>query len=548
MSAKVQDHEYHQPSSEGESGTQPLSEGFLALGVKIELLVDRWYAWPHLLAPVQQGFNLLYRYLPALKSFVAAPAVHAAAARDPEMFGGPFVDLPASDVSAVRQYIATVEAKRADILSLVSNFKRLDASLQGSASGHSLDMLQSHIPVNLRGMIDLVYDLHNHPKIRILEEMFEEDDLGHRDSQEILLHRQRDVDRPFFLSTPRIGLEGGTFAKVTFDDEALQALAGARSAPVDIGEIASAIGIPHWQLAKYFTSEAPTGTAAGYDGEGVRVRYFGHAAILIETRETTILIDPTAAWDKSADGSHLSFEDLPPRIDVLVVSHGHQDHLVPEMLVQLRGRVGTVLIPPANNGDLADPSIKRILKRLGYRSIVTLDPLESFAVADGGVTALPFTGEHCDLDIHSKQCLFIELRGRRICLFVDADAINWEVYKRLAHRFSDADLMLVGMECFGAPLSWLYGPLLSSPLSKRDDDSRRMSGADAERAWRLAEEIRPKQVLVYAMGQEPWMRYLMGLQYQEDSFQLVQVRTFIEKCRAAGFPAELLSLAKEIVL
>jgi L-ascorbate metabolism protein UlaG (beta-lactamase superfamily) len=532
---------------EAETGHAPIREGFLSPDVKIELLVDRWYAWPHLLSPVHQAMNLAFRYLPAIRSFVAAPSVHAAAARQPAMFGGPFVEIDASGVPEMRRYIADVERRRGRALALAQEYRAFDNRLQRAATGHSLDSFQDEIPEALRGFVDLVYDLHSHPKIRLLEEMFEEDDLGHRDAQEILLHRQADRERPFFLSTPRISTDG-LFVRSPFDSDGVASLAAARTQIVQLDDLSRLLDTPPQLLANFLTEDKSPSRASRYDGDGVRVRYFGHACLLVETAETSILIDPTAAWDRDPEGGHFSFADFPERIDVLILSHGHQDHLSPEFLVQLRDRVGVVLIPPSNSGDLADPSLRRILRRLGYRRIVTIEPLETFETVDGRITALPFTGEHCDLDVHSKQCVFIELKGRRICCFVDADGIDWEIYRRILPRFVNVDLMFVGMECFGAPLSWLYGPLLPKPLAKRDDDSRRMSGANAARAWQLAEAIRPRQAYVYAMGQEPWMRYLMGLNYHEDSVQLSESRQFVSRCREAGIAAELLFRHQELEL
>jgi L-ascorbate metabolism protein UlaG (beta-lactamase superfamily) len=511
---------------------------YLSRATKVELLVDRWYAWPHLLAPAQQAMNLAFRYLPFARSFVSAPAIHVAAANDPAMFGGPFMDLPVSAAAEVREYVARTTSTRARALQFAEAFRDFDARLQSSANGFSLDELYPHVPPALRGLVNLVYDLNDHPKLRILEEMMAEDDLGHVAAQEIFLHREPDTDRTFFLSTPRLPSHGGQFVGAPFASDAVRALIEARNRPLDLLELSDQLKLPLEALSGWFTNERPTMHAQAYDGPGVRIRYFGHACLLIETADCSILVDPTAAWERHDGLRHLTFEDLPETIDYLFLSHGHQDHLSPEMLAQIRDRVRTVLIPPHNRGELSDPSLHRLLTCLGYRSIRSLEPLESIALPDGVLTALPFTGEHCDLDIHAKQCAVVELRGRKICLFVDSDAIDPEVYNRLLPRLSSPDVMFVGMECFGAPLSWLYGPLLTAAKSKRNDGSRRLSGANCERAWTLAEKLKPAHAYVYAMGQEPWMRYLMGLNYTEDSVQITESGAFVERCRSAGIVAE----------
>ena len=55
------------------AGDGQIGQGFLKSGVKLEPLVDRWYAWPLQLAPAQQALNLAFRYLPTVRSFIAAP-------------------------------------------------------------------------------------------------------------------------------------------------------------------------------------------------------------------------------------------------------------------------------------------------------------------------------------------------------------------------------------------------------------------------------------------------------------------------------------------
>jgi L-ascorbate metabolism protein UlaG (beta-lactamase superfamily) len=522
-------------------------DAYLSQDVKIEPLVDSWHAWPHLLAPAQQALNLAYRYLPIVKSFVRAPSVHLAAAADPSMFGGPFLDLPVTAIDAAKAYIAEVEFKRTEALKFASEFRKLETTLL-TYDGYSLDKARETAPDTLRGRIELAYNLNNHPKIRILEEMLQEDDLAHRSSQELLLHRTPDTARQFFLSTPRLDVPNALRIRTHFNSEAAQMLAGARTSPVNLDELAKASGSRVAGLLPFFTEGRAAPAATPYTGDGIRVSYFGHAAVLIETSHLTILIDPVLAYDQQPEGHHLRFQDLPDKIDVLLISHGHQDHFCPEILIQIRERVGLVVVPPSNTGELADPSLERMLKALGYSSIKTLPPLESIETCDGRITALPFSGEHCDLDVHAKQCLMLELKGKRLCFFVDSDAVDLDVYRRIASRLSDPDLMLIGMECFGAPLGWLYGPLISGPVSKRNDASRRLSGANCQRAWHLTQLLHPARVFVYAMGQEPWMKYLMGLNYREDSVQLKESTEFVERCRASGITAEHLYLHKVLEL
>ena len=179
-------------------------EMFLDTTVKIEPLVDRWAAWPHLLSPVQQALNLTFRFLPIARSFVASPASHVAASKNPNLFGGPFLDLPETAVERVIQYISRIEDNRSEAIAFAREFREFDLALQVSATGYSLDAFQKSMPPSMMGLVELVYNTNNHPKIRLLEEMFVDHDLGLKYSQEVLLHRESELNRPFFLSTPRL--------------------------------------------------------------------------------------------------------------------------------------------------------------------------------------------------------------------------------------------------------------------------------------------------------------------------------------------------------
>jgi hypothetical protein len=107
--------------------------------------------------------------------------------------------------------------------------------------------------------------------------------------------------------------------------------------------------------------------------------------------------------------------------------------------------------------------------------------------------------------------------------------------------------LFIGMECNGAPLTWLYAPLMGKPVNRRNNESRRLSGANCERATNVLQEIKAPHVYVYAMGQEPWMKYLMGLEYTPDAIQLTESAQFVAQCQAAGLVAERFFGSKEML-
>ena len=64
----------------------------------------------------------------------------------------------------------------------------------------------------------------------------------------------------------------------------------------------------------------------------------------------------------------------------------------------------------------------------------------------------------------------------------------------------------------------------------------------------IVEQFRCKEVYVYAMGQEPWLNYVMSVKYTPESHPIVQSNQLIEGCKAKGKIAERLFGEKEILL
>lgn len=523
---------------------------YLRPETKIEPLVCGWYAWTHLVSPLQLAMNVAFRHIPLLKSFLANPRIHLAAARDASLFGGPFVCVSQEQVPLVRQLLRDLEQRCARAIALAEDWKRLDLRLQEVGCGYSLQDFYMRPPDTLSGLVEFLYDLNNHPRLRIYEELLYDEDLC-AGAQEIMLSDVPEDERAFFMSTPRLAAAGNMIFRMAFADPRIDGLAAAKRSPVSFRELAAQFAVATPQLPsfrRFFTETPPARNACDYSGSGVRVRYFGHACVLLQTDRTSILVDPMFAWDTKAD-RRLTFNDLPDRIDYVVLSHNHQDHCSPEMLLPLRGRIERVLVPRGNSGSLADPSMRLMLKQLGISAVTELSPFDVARFDAGHITSLPFPGEHVDLDIHSRHGIFIEAQGRRFAFLVDSDGWDAGLFARITRRIgAKLDALFIGMECNGAPLTWLYGPLLTKPISRRDDESRRLSGLDSRRAWAVLQHFEVSQVFVYAMGQEPWLKYIMGLQYTPESVQLKEVAQLLERCREAGVHAEHLYISKELEL
>ena len=523
---------------------------FLRSDTKIEPLACGWYAWGHLVPPVQHALNIAFRQLPLLRSFVSNPSVHEAAASDPELLGAPFVQLQKADVPQVANLLASTVGDCANLIQLAEGLMALHRQLQESANGFSLEGQYKTLPSCLRGLVELTYDLGNQPGVRINEELSYCPELDNSKTQQIALFSTKDRDRAFFLNTPRLDSAERLILPMPFADRRFDLLAASRIRPTSSSQLLDVLRVPEplrERFLRYFSTTPPPRNQPEYLGEEVRVRYFGHACVLIQTSKASILVDPMLVGGPEEEEATLTMNDLPDFIDYVFLTHNHQDHLCPEILLQLRSRIGKILVPRTNPSNLADPSMKLILRALGFDNVTVMDPLDSVPIADGEITSLPFYGEHADLSISGKHGLHLRLEGRTFAFLADANCVDRALYRRLIERLGKIDTLFIGMECDGAPLTWLYSPYLPRPVKRKDDESRRLSGSDSDRAWAVAEEIGCSRAFVYAMGQEPWLKHLCGLQYTAESKQIVESNKFVERCRDGGIPAERLYGCREML-
>ncbi len=507
---------------------------FLRQDVIAEPLVDGFYAWLHTVAPVQAAMNLAFSQVPLLESYLQSPQVHVNAAVNPDLRGGFFVNVPEARAGEVRELLASVKRERGAMLRLAGAVAAAEEVVRQGASGFDLTPLYPRLPGELAGLVEIGYDTSNQPQLRYLEPVAYEVAFD-ASRQSVQLSLESGCERPFIMSTPRLGGPGVVELGVGFDHPGLAELFCARFRPVAAGALAESLGLGGGALAGLMRA-GPDLAADRHVAAGARVRYFGHACLVLQTPQAAVVTDPFISADVAAPG-RFTYRDLPDWIDLVLVTHGHQDHIVLETMLALRGRVGAVVVPRSGRGSLCDPSLGLYLGRVGL-PVLEVDDFAEVGFPGGSVTATPFLGEHADLDIRAKQTYCVRLGGRVVFVGADSSGIDPVVYRHIRSHVGPVDMAFLGMECAGAPLTWLYQALLTRPVTKKMSDSRTLSGSNAAQAAAIMTELGAGEAYVYAMGEESWLGHVMATSYTEDSYQLRQVAEFLAWCAQHGIKAD----------
>ncbi|NJR62586.1 MAG: NAD-dependent epimerase/dehydratase family protein [Cyanobacteria bacterium CRU_2_1] len=512
-----------------------------------EPLFNQWYAWSYLIPPASAALYVANSHLKILESFLEAPQLHQAALSDPAMRGGPFIPYDASRVPELQALFDRTRQEQADLLELGQAIHDLDQLLQ-QPKGYSLEPLYAQTPAPLRGYVELVYDTHHHASMRLLEGLLYRSAYYQTAFQSIALYLGNEDRRAFVLSTPRLKESHSLHLAIPFSDPRLDRLFQMRQIPGDYTEIRKMLDIEDDRVFASLFTDIPPKQQPHYTEDAVRVRYYGHACVLIETANVSVLCDPLISYQNQSGLSRYTYLDLPDAIDYALITHNHQDHVMLETLLQLRHKIRTVIVPKSNKGSLIDPSLKLILQAIGFTNVQEIDELETMPIPEGEITGLPAFGEHGDLNIGAKTAYLIRVKQRSILCAADSNNIEPQLYDHLATLLGTIDVIFIGMECDGAPYTWAYGSLLTQPISRKMAQTRRLDGSNADRAIQLIRRFNPQQVYVYAMGQEPWLTHITSIDYTDTSRPILESNQLIEYCRQRNIHSERLLGCKEIIL
>lgn len=180
------------------------------------------------------------------------------------------------------------------------------------------------------------------------------------------------------------------------------------------------------------------------DRERCRITFLGHASALIAMNGMNILTDPHLGrhiffFIRRRDSVPLRVRELPP-LDLLLVSHGHYDHLDLPTLRKL----------PSDIPVVAAPGLRGVLRWARKRRVVTLGEWESRKFGDIKVTAVPaehFLGRP-PLFPHSKYQGYI-IEGDSTVYFAGDSGI-FDGLSEIGYRW-DIDVALLPIGAYNPP-------------------------------------------------------------------------------------------------
>ena len=120
----------------------------------------------------------------------------------------------------------------------------------------------------------------------------------------------------------------------------------------------------------------------------ISITWLGHASFLIKLGKQHILTDPFLSKTAGPFGigpnryiaSGIKISDL-PKIDSILISHNHYDHLDSETLKKIRNKNNITVICPLK--------LSRTINSLGYKKVIELDWYEKQKNINFNITAVP---------------------------------------------------------------------------------------------------------------------------------------------------------------
>lgn len=440
-------------------------------------------------------------------------------------------------ISELQAVLETVKIARRSDWQAAERIVAFEKQLMQLATGGSINALYHELPEEMRGAVELGYNSHNNPSLRLYEKMLYADSrYDHSQQSFCFFVRTSDPEYlPARLPNPETEIE----LRVRFDDPRIDRIFAMDLAPRPQGEVMDLLDLKSNndpRLARLFTDQ-PIRKPEPWTGPRPRIRYLGHAGALVEWRGIAILVDPVIPCGSRGDPRY-SFSDLPERIDYVLITHAHDDHYELSSLLRLRHRIGCLVVPRAS-GLLWDFSLKAVAQKVGFKHVVEFDAFDSLTAGpDMEIMSIPFVGEHGEL-FSAKSCWLVRAETEQMLFAADANTFDPRIYENVRQLTGPIQTVFIGTACSGQSVDTFYPSLFSwvepgeqAAALKERFESRQTDGCDAAGAWSVVKALGAKRVYIYALGWEPWLIGYLGPHKQ---VFITEGQKLIETAHRAGF-------------
>ena len=203
-----------------------------------------------------------------------------------------------------------------------------------------------------------------------------------------------------------------------------------------------------------FTPEIPEGHALPPEEsikllntiKGDRISWLGHATFLLNLSGKTILTDPflsefasPISWAGPRRYVHpgVSLKSL-PKIDILVISHSHYDHLDKETIAELNNKEKINVFVPLG--------LKSFFTDLGYKNVTELDWHQSVNLDGITITSIPSIHDSARTTTDQNKTLWsswgIKSAGRNILFIGDTGYVK-ELFQNIGEIYGPFDYSIV---------------------------------------------------------------------------------------------------------
>lgn len=190
----------------------------------------------------------------------------------------------------------------------------------------------------------------------------------------------------------------------------------------------------------------------------LRVTWFGHSSSLIELDGVRVLIDPV--WDDRAApvqwagpkrffAPTLPLDEL-PRLDAVLLSHDHYDHLgagTVKKLARARPELRWVTSLGVGGQLAAMGVLKEQITELDWTEQVWIKAPDGASVEITSLPARHFSGRSFTNRFETLWASFV-LRGMKHCVYYGADSGLWSGFEEVGQKYGPFDLTMLEVGAF----------------------------------------------------------------------------------------------------